>query len=494
MMRAKLVELGKDTAIYGLSTILGRLLNFLIVPLYANILLPAENGIVANLYAYIAFVFVFYTYGMEQAYMRFVSSLDLGDEKQNFSVPFLSLFGTSLIFSTVIHLNASFFAQLIGMRATDAILVRYAAWILFFDTLCVVPFASFRMKRKAHIFAILKLVNIVCTLLLNIVFLLGIGMHTEGVFLANLIASMLTFLFMVKSVRTQLTFRFPKQLYRQMLSFGVPYIPSGIASMAMQVIDRPIVKAMTNDATLGLYQLNYRLGIFMMLVVGMFDYAWRPFFLTHAKEPDAPKLFSRVFTYFTLLMSVVFLVVSLFIDDLVRLQLFGKHFFPPMYWQGTLIVPIIMLGYMFSGFSSCFVVGIYIEKKTYFLPLITGAGAIINVVVNVLLIPVLNITGAALATAASYIVMAVSMYFVSRKFYTIQYEWRKVFILLLFTGAAYIFALVLHLEPLQWSSILYKVVIICFYCLAIISTGIVSCREVLSLFDLFSKAGISRVR
>lgn len=476
-MRSKILELGKDTAIYGLSTILGRLLNFLIVPLYANVLLPEENGIITNLYAYVAFVFVLYTYGMEQAYMRFVSSLELGDEKQNFSVPFFSLFGTSLLFSFIIHFNASTLATTIGLRDEHASLIQYAAWILFFDTLCVVPFASLRMSKKAHVFALFKLINIVTTLLFNIVLLVVIGLRTEGVFIANLISSAFTFCLLIPRILTSLSFQFSRTMYRAMLRFGIPYIPAGIASMAMQVIDRPIVKAMTDDATLGLYQLNYRLGIFMMLVVGMFDYAWRPFFLQHAREHDAPMLFSRVFTYFVVLMSLVFLCVSIFIDDIVRMPILGKHFFPPIYWHGTIIVPIVLAAYMFSGAYSCFLVGIYLEKKTYYLPLITGAGAVVNVVANILLIPYFNIIGAAIATGLSYIVMALAMYAISQRYYCVPYEWGRVGFVVLSAVALYCGIALFKLEPLRLSTLLIKFGTLLTYVILITSVGLVPWRD-----------------
>jgi len=165
---------------------------------------------------------------------------------------------------------------------------------------------------------------------------------------------------------------------------------AGLAGIAMQVVDRPIVKALTDDATLGIYQLNYRLGIFMMLIVGMFDYAWRPFFLTHANDPDAKPLFARVFTYFTIGMLTIFVLVSLFIDDAVRVTVFGKQFFPPAYWSGTAIVPWILLAYVFTGAYVVFMVGVYLEKKTQYLPLVSGIGAALNIGVNFLLnVPVL---------------------------------------------------------------------------------------------------------
>jgi O-antigen/teichoic acid export membrane protein len=480
MMREKIAQLGKDTAIYGLSTILGRLINFLIVPFYANVLLPAENGVISNIYAYIAFAFVIYCYGMEAAYMRFVSTLDSGDKKQNFSVPFLSLLGTSLLLSLAIHFQAPALAHMIGLNAADCNLVRYAGWILCFDTLAVIPFASLRMERKAKIFASLKLFNIVVNVVLNLVFILGFHFRTEGVFLANLCASVATCALATAVVAKNITWKLPKGLYSQILKFGLPYIPAGLAGMAMQVIDRPIVKALTNDATLGIYQLNYRLGIFMMLIVGMFDYAWRPFFLNHAHDEDAKKLFSKVFTYFTLGMMVIFLTVSLFIDDIVRMKIAGRQFFPPVYWQGTPIVPWVLLAYVFTGAYTCFVVGVYLEKKTKYLPFVTGAGALVNVGANFLLIPRLGILGAALSTLFSYIVMAVGMYFASQKYYRIEYEWSAIIKMTVSAFLLFILSKNLGLEPLQMSSLIVKMLLLGTFGILLMATHVVKKTDILT--------------
>lgn len=459
-MLEKILRLGKETAIYGFSTVIGRLLNFLIVPFYANVLLPAENGIVSNIYAYIAFAYVMYCYGMEAAYMRFVSSLELGDKKQNFSVPFLSLFVTSILLSLIIHVNSSTLASLIGIDPSQAHLIQYAGWILCFDTLTVIPFASLRMEQQAKRFASLKLLNITINLFLNLILILGFSMRADGVFLANLIASGLTFILLIGLVFRHLTVNFLPRLYKEVLKFGLPYIPAGLAGIAMQVIDRPIVKALTNDTMLGIYQLNYRLGIFMMLIVGMFDYAWRPFFLTHAKDLDAKQLFAKVFTYFSLGSMTIFLVVSLFIEDIVRINFFGRQFFPPVYWQGIDIVPWVLLAYVFTGAYVIFVVGIYLEKKTKYLPLVSGSGALLNIAANFILIPRLGILGAALSTLLSYIVMAVGMYYASQRFYRVEYEWTKV---LKITGTAalvFIVFRIIHPEPLHSYSIIIKLILI----------------------------------
>jgi len=478
----KLVRLGKETAIYGLSSIVGRLMNFLLAPFYTNVLLTSENGIVAYVYAYIAFAYVVYCYGFEIAYMRFVSTLEIGDREENFSTPFLSLLVSSVAVSSIIHCSASTIAAWIGIPANNTVLIQYAAWILCFDTLAVVPFASLRMDQRPKTFAALKLFNISTTVVLNVVLILVFHMRAEGVLLANLIASIVTFVITFVVVRSRFRLSFSTPLFRELLRFGLPLIPSGLAGMALQIVDRPIVKALTNNSTLGIYQLNYRLGIAMMLIVGMFDYAWRPFFLTNAREPDAKSLFSKVFTYFVLIMLLMFLTVSFFVEDLVRIEIFGKHFFHPDYWVGVPIVPWVLLGYVFNGAYVVFIAGAYLEKKTKFLPFITGLGALVNVVVNFLLIPSMGIMGAALATLAAYAIMAIAMYFASQKFYEIEYEWGKVAGIALAAFIVFVSFRILHPVPLAFHGMLIKLGLL------IVFMGM------LPVFKVFSKSDVAVVR
>ena len=429
-MLEKILRLGKEAAIYGLSSLVGRFLNFLLVPFYTNVLLTSEYGVIANLYSYIAFAMILYGYGMDAAYMRFVASLEIGDKKQNFITPFFSLVATSLLLSSGLHLFSGDVAVLIGMDRSDAHLVQYAAWVLFFDALALVPFSYLRMENKAGTFAAIRIVNIVMTIVLNIVLIVGLRMKAEGVLIANLVASCLTFVIHLKYIFPNISGAFSRPLYKELLKFGIPYIPAGLASVAMQVIDRPILKALTDDATVGIYQANYRLGIFMMLVVGMFDYAWRPFFLQHAKDKDAKVLFSRVFTVFCVISVSLFLVLTLFVEDLVRVRLGSMYFIHPDYWGGLVIVPVILLAYLFNGAYVNFVIGVYLEKKTSYLAWVFGAGALVNVGANLLLIPIAGMMGAAYSTLLSYAVLAVGMYFASRKFYPLQYEWGKIIRLL----------------------------------------------------------------
>ncbi|MCK5571194.1 MAG: polysaccharide biosynthesis C-terminal domain-containing protein, partial [Bacteroidetes bacterium] len=212
-------------------------------------------------------------------------------------------------------------------------------------------------------------------------------------------------------------------LYEALLGFGLPYVPAGLASMLIQVMNRPILEALKGKAAVGVFQANYRLGIFMMLIVSMYDFAWRPFFLAHASDPDAKPLFARILTYFVLLTTSVFLFLSFFLEDIVQLPLFwGYTLLAEPYWGGLYIVPVVLLAYIFLGVYNNLMAGVYIEKRTRILPIVTVTGAAVNVAINYLLIPSLDLMGAALATLASYVVMALLLYTLVQKFYPIQYE------------------------------------------------------------------------
>lgn len=424
-MLDKIKRLGKETAIYGISTILGRFLNFFLVPFYTNVLPTSDYGIVAYVYALIAFVNVVYGYGMESAYFKYSSTREIGTDRQNFSTPFLSLVASSAVASTLLLLFAPSVASLVALPAKHTVVVSYTALILLFDTVSIVPFASLRMEGKATVFAALKFINIVINVVANLVLLLVFHTGIEGIFLSGLIASVLTAVMLIPTILRHFEPGFSVPLYKALLKFGLPYIPAGLATMMLQVVDRPVLRALTNDATVGVYQANYRLGIFMMLVVSMFDYAWRPFFLANAREPDAKQLFARVLTYVVLIMALIFLALSFFLPDLVQLRIMGRHLIHPDYWGGLAIVPVILLAYLFLGIYNNLVAGIYIEKKTHHLPYITIAGAVTNVAVNFLLIPSLGMMGAAIATLVSYVVMAGVLYIVVQRFYPVHYEFGR---------------------------------------------------------------------
>ena len=422
----KLKQLSKDTAVYGISTMVGRFLNFVLVPLYTNIFLPSDYGIVQIIFAYLGILNIVYIYGMDSAYLKFASFLDIGDEKDNFSTPYISVVVVSVIFSSLIILFKNSILSPLSIPAKFNYLIYIGAIILMLDALAVIPFLKLRLERKAKKFALFKIINIVVNISFNIILIFIFHWGIEAVFVSNLIASLVALLLLLPTIISSFKFKFHFELFKRLIKFGLPYLPAGFAVMLVQVVDVPIMEKLTNLKTVGIYKANYKLGIFMMLFVNMFQYAWQPFFLQNAREENAKEMFSKVLTYFTIIGSFILVVLSLFISDLAKINIFGFSLIGLKYWSGLSIVPVVLLAYLFNGMYVIFSAGIYIEEKSLYVPIISGLGAFVNIVTNFLLIPVMGIMGAAIATLAAYLVMALGYYFVTQKFYKINYEVGKV--------------------------------------------------------------------
>jgi O-antigen/teichoic acid export membrane protein len=212
--------------------------------------------------------------------------------------------------------------------------------------------------------------------------------------------------------------------------------------MMIQVINRPIMDVMMGKGAVGVFQANYRLGIVMMLFVSMFDFAWRPFFLSHAADRDARPMFARIMTYYVVVACTLFLGFSLFIRDLVTLPIFaGRPLVAPAYWGGLDLVPPVLLGYLFLGLYNNLLAGVYIEKRTALLPAVTIAGAATNIAGTILFIPLWGMMGAAWATFLAYFVMASVLFLLVRRFYPLPYEWGR--LLKVACSAGIVFALFL---------------------------------------------------
>jgi len=447
-MLDKLKELTKDTAIYGISTMVGRFLNFLLVPFYTNIFVPAQYGIVNQVYAIILIVNVILLFGMDTAYMKnAVLVKDKDEEKKIFSTPYLTVAIVSICICLIIVLLERPLFNLLEIPSNYNYLIYYTALILFLDSITIIPFVKLRIERKARKFALYKSLSIIVNLVMNFTLILKFKLGIEAILISNVASSGFSFLLLSPTIFRAFKFHIDVQLLKKLLKFGLPFLPAGLSSMMIQGIDRPILTKLTNLNVAGIYSANYKLGIFMMLFVSMFQFAWQPFFFQHAEDKNIKQVFAKILTYFTIVSCLLLVILSLFIDDMIKIQLFHKTLIGAKYWSGVVIVPIVLFGYVFNGIYYILSAGMFIKEKSLYVPIITGAGAIINVGVNILLIPVWGIVGAALATLFAYFFMAVGVYFVTQKFYEIQYENSKVLITMFFVlvaGALYYYLFNTH--------------------------------------------------
>lgn len=425
-------RLFKHSMVYGMGHILNRLIIFLLIPLYTNTFPQDILGVYTLIFSYIAILTIVYSYGLDTAFFRFYI---LDDEKESrnriFSTAFITIIITSVVFSWLIHLfrlpiSASLFsAEIHQLNVNLPRLMTWSAAILFFDSLSLMPFLILRAEEKPGLFIFFKFLNVILNFACNMVLIVNLKMGIEGIFIANFISSAASLLLMLPICLHHFRFTFSWPTFKDLFAFGLPYLPSTLSVNLMDTIDKIILEKLDSVQMVGLYGPSAKLGMFMALFITAFRFAWHPFFLATSKQANAKEVFKKVLTYLMLACSFVFLFFSLFIDDIVRLRIGGFSLLGEEYWQGTVVVPIIFLAYIGYAFYLNFIIGIYLEKKTGYLPFITGAGILVNVVALYTLIPLFGMVGAAWARVFAYLVMAAALYFVSQRLYRVNYEWLR---------------------------------------------------------------------
>jgi len=425
---ASIKQLGKETLIYGTSTILARLLNFCLVPFYTYYLAQAQYGYISTTFAAIALLNVIFLFGMDQSFLRFASEKD--QKTDVFQHCFYGVLANGAVLALLLWLLAKPAAVLFGIGAQNAYLMHLAAVILWLDVINMIAFTKLRLERRAWYFAGVRTLSIIVNVIGNIIFIAYLKKGIASILWANIFASLTSLFFLSPVISQELLAKRPQfnaALTRQMLRFAWPFVPSGLASLFVSVIDKPILQHLVGPAQVGVYQANFKIGVFMMLLVSMFDQAWRPFFLTHANEPDAKATFARVFSFFFAMGSWFLLGLSFLMPDIIRSNIFGHfHLIGPAYWGGLNIIPLVLTGYFFYGLYINFMVGPVITKQTRVLLWITLLGAVVSITTNLTLGPFMGILGAGWAVALSYGAMALALFTFTQKNYTIPYEYKKI--------------------------------------------------------------------
>ncbi|NGP75366.1 oligosaccharide flippase family protein [Balneolaceae bacterium YR4-1] len=445
----KLKELLSDTLVYGISTVLARFINYLLVPFYTDVFKPGQYGIVGLVYAGITFLNVIFTFGMESAYLRYAEEREKA--KDVFKTLQLGLLASASILAFLLWLFAPAIMPLMSLEPETKDFYLFMIGILWFDTLSIIPFAELRLVRKSVLFAIIKTGNVLINIALNFYLILSLDWGIEAVFFANLIASGITTLILWIITARMWDGSWDQPILRKALLFGLPFVPAGLGYAINESLDRFLLNNYLSQDTItqlygaefdtesivGIYNACYKLGVFMLLLVQMFRMAWQPFFLRHAKDPEAKSLFSDVFRYFNVAAGIVFLVIALFVEQIVqiRVPLLDAYLIGQDYWMGLNIVPALLGAYWFQGWYMNFSAGIFIEEETSVLPKITLIGATVTVVANLIMIPFLGMMGSALATLTSYACMAFLLFRRSRAVYPVPYQMGRAFLMILIAGA-----------------------------------------------------------
>jgi O-antigen/teichoic acid export membrane protein len=430
-------KLFKQTAIYGLATVLPRMLSFLLVRVYTGILPTAEYGEVSIVLSWMVFFNVILSYGMETAFFRFYNS---ETDKQNvIATSTISIFWSSIffLFGALIFRNA-----LANLANVDVQYITYSIWILVLDALVIVPFSKLRANQRPMMYAAIKIGNVVVNLALNLFFLLLLPMIAETnpnsfignlyvenfeigyIFVANLLASLLTFVVLSPNYLF-LNRNFDKALWKKMMQYGLPILVAGIAFAVNEHFDKILLGFWLPEniakSEVGAYSACYKLGLFMVLFATAFRLGIEPFFFSHSGNENAPQTYAVITKYFVILGSLILLGVIVFADILKFLLLDNKS-----YWEAMKVVPLIILANFFLGIYNNLSVWYKLTDKTRIGAYISIVGAILTLVLNYLLIPKYSYYGSAIATIVAYGSMMIISYFLGNKYYPIPYDMNKI--------------------------------------------------------------------
>ncbi|TVP98536.1 MAG: hypothetical protein EA359_18100 [Balneolaceae bacterium] len=439
----KLRELFSDTLVYGISSVLARFINYLLVPLYTDVFSPAKYGIIGLVYAGITFLNVLFTFGMESAYLRYAENRK--EAANIFKTLQLGLLGFATILCGVLWLTMPILLPVFNLTTDTTGIFLLMLGILWFDTLSIVPMAELRLVRRTWLFASLKFLNVIINLGLNFYLILGLGFGIEAVFISNLAASLMMTLLVWAFTADLLKGNWNSEWMKKAFGFGWPFVPSGIGYAINEMLDRFLLNNMdpanaeeiygsgtTPEDIVGIYNACYKMAVFMLLLVQMYRMAWQPFFMRHARDKDSPALFGQAFIWFNGFSAALFLGVALFKEQIVAITVPGLNatLIGSDYWMGLEIVPFLLLAYWFHGWYINFSSGVFIKEKTRVLYKITLMGAVITITANLALIPHFGMTGSAAATLLSYCAMAVTLGIFSKKVMHVHYHLPQSFALM----------------------------------------------------------------
>ena len=448
-------KLAGQTAIYGLTGIIGRFLFFLLTPIYTNkeVFSQAQFGQITELYAYMVFVMLILTFSMETSYFRF-STIDGNSRK--------SVFSTALV--TVLTLSCLFFAgtwiftdQIAGWTKYQAN-PEYIKWlgaILAMDAVSAIAMSKLRSQERAGRFAFINLTSVIANIGLILFFLVYCGMNYVNnsnaliravynpeigiayVFIANMIASGIKIILLIPEFGFG-GFKFNKDIFKQMMPYAVPLVIFGFAGSINEVIDRIMLKEILYDTSIteglnhtialekaqiqnGIYGAVYKVSMIIIIFLQAYRFAAEPFFFNREKETGSKLMYSRIMTFFVIAIAIMFLVVVLY------LHVF-KYFIGEGYWEGLRVVPILLLANFSLGIYWNLNMWFKLTKKTRFGAYMAAIGAVITIAGNYIFIPLYGYEACAWVTFATYVTLMVISYFLGQRHYPIPYNLRKIFL------------------------------------------------------------------
>lgn len=437
---AGMKSLARDTAIYGMSSIIGRFLNWCLVPLYTyKLATTGEFGIVTNLYAWMALLLVILIYGLETGFFRFANDPRQGEPKTIYSVCLSSLAITSTLFTGLVLIFLRPISQVFDLGAHPEYIAMTAV-IIAMDAFCSLPFAYLRYLKRPFRFAALKLLFIGVNIALNLFFLLVCPWlqqhHPEWIswfynpnygvgyiLVSNVIGTFIVLLTLFPEI-IRIRWHFKWDLLKRILRYSFPLLILGVAGIMNQTIDKILYPMLVKDPAiameqLGIYGANYKIAIVMVMFIQAFRYAYEPFIFAQHKETNKTQAYSDAMKYFIIFGLLIFLGVMFYIDIL-------RYFINPRYFAGLKVVPIVMLAELFFGIFFNLSLWYKLTDRTQWGAYFSIFGLIITLLINILFVPRYGYIACAWAAFTCYAAMMVASWFIGQHYYPIYYDLKAI--------------------------------------------------------------------
>jgi O-antigen/teichoic acid export membrane protein len=461
-------KLAGETALYGLSSIVGRLLSMLLVPFYTRVLATTnEYGAVIDLYATSAFIMVLFSYRMESAFFRFGTPEE--DRERTYATGMLSLFGSTALIAGLLLLFAQNIADALAYPDHPEY-VRWFALILAFDCLAELPFARLRLEQRPRRFVAIRLTNIAVYIGMNLFWLVfcpwaaekGMdwvhvvwtpGLGVGYIFISNLLASLVTLLLLIPQFR-QIRWNFDREIWRKMLAYASPLIIVSLAGIVDEMFSRSMLKFLLpgspqeNLGQVGIFGANYKLAALITLFTQAYRYAAEPFFFRNAQSADAPRTQAEVTKWFTITSAAGMLAILLFLDIV-------KYFIDEKYWGGLHVVPVLLVANLILGVYYNFSIWYRLKDRTGLGAWISVAGAVITIVFNLLLIPQFGYTGAAYVTVLCYAFMSAATWYTGKQHYPVPYPLARMGAYVALALVLWALSLLLQFQMADWPALLW---------------------------------------
>ena len=419
--------LGKESLVYGTGHVLARLITFLLLPIYTHVFSPEEYGIISLAYAFIGFSMMFYRYGMDTALMKYSVQLSSDNRTAYISSIYIVQLISSIIFSAVLYFVRDYVSEsILTVDNPDWIII--IAGILMLDNLWNHHVLLLRAENRPGSYIFINLLNVILTMVLNILLIVKWDLGIEGVLISNLLASCIIFIFSFPIIIKRINLSLIKSHFiKDIIVFGLPFLPAGIFTMMMELSNRYILEWLNGTHAVGLFSAGYKLGIFGLIIVMGFNMGWTPYFLKRIKETGAKQEFSHIASLFLGVLGFIVVMISIWLPEIMRLKIGSNYLIGDSFWSADKVVSIVLIGYFFFGTYVIQLPGVYAKEITVWIPIFRAIGAISNISLNIILIPKYGVLGSAWATTISFILMSLSVYIKLFNIYYVKYNFNAFF-------------------------------------------------------------------